>query len=202
MTRNSARRSRASSWSSAAGAGAASESPTGAAPASGTSATGSVGSGGHNGSTFPRKLAEMLGNEPEVLAWSQHGLSFFICDTDALTHQLLPKYFRRTYMQLYMGSRFEPVLVPTLHLTTHIRIPHTPPDNKLTSFQRQLNLYGFRRITKGADMGAYFHPQFRKDRPDLVARIRRLPGQVHNFCDTHTCGGRDRSRGGGGRSTV
>lgn len=58
----------------------------------------------------------------------------------------------------------------------------TPTDNKLTSFQRQLNLYGFRRITKGTDMGAYFHPQFRKDRPDLVARIRRLPGQVRLGC--------------------
>lgn len=101
MTRNTARRSRASSWSSGAGAGAASSAASAASdspPGAVASATGSVGSGGHNGSTFPRKLAEMLGNEPEVLAWSQHGLSFFICDTDALTHQLLPKYFRRTCM--------------------------------------------------------------------------------------------------------
>ena len=48
-----------------------------------------------NGTTFPKKLAEMLEYEPEVLQWSEHGLSFFIGDTDALTNKLLPKYFRR-----------------------------------------------------------------------------------------------------------
>ena len=39
---------------------------------------------------------------------------------------------------------------------------------KLTSFQRQLNLYGFRRITKGEDQGAYFHPKFQHERQDLL----------------------------------
>jgi len=34
---------------------------------------------------------------------------------------------------------------------------------KLSSFQRQLNLYGFRRITKGEFTGAYFHPNFSSD---------------------------------------
>ena len=51
-------------------------------------------------------------------------------------------------------------------------------DTKLTSFQRQLNLYGFRRVTKGEDQGAYFHQKFQRDRKDLVAEIRRLPGKT------------------------
>jgi hypothetical protein len=48
-----------------------------------------------NGLTFPRKLAEMLEYGENVIVWSQHGLSFYICNEDALAHKLLPQYFRR-----------------------------------------------------------------------------------------------------------
>ncbi|OEU20893.1 hypothetical protein FRACYDRAFT_155230, partial [Fragilariopsis cylindrus CCMP1102] len=44
---------------------------------------------------------------------------------------------------------------------------------KLTSFQRQLNLYGFRRLTQGADSGAYYHELFLKGRPQLCLRMQR-----------------------------
>jgi hypothetical protein len=46
--------------------------------------------------------------------------------------------------------------------------------SKLTSFQRQLNLYGFSRITSGGpDRGSYYHPCFLRGRPGLCRSIDR-----------------------------
>jgi len=44
---------------------------------------------------------------------------------------------------------------------------------RITSFQRQLNLYGFQRICHGPDSGAYYHELFLRGRPGLVANMRR-----------------------------
>ena len=56
---------------------------------------------------------------------------------------------------------------------------------KLTSFQRQLNLYGFQRVHVGPLGGAYYHPLFRKDAPancDNIKRvILRLIATSYNF---------------------
>ena len=46
--------------------------------------------------------------------------------------------------------------------------------SKLASFQRQLNLYGFQRLTVGLDKGSYYHELFLRSRPDLVTRIERV----------------------------
>ena len=47
----------------------------------------------------------------------------------------------------------------------------------MTSFQRQLNLYGFRRVLKGDDEGAYFHPKFQRGKKELIPDIQRLPAK-------------------------
>jgi len=44
---------------------------------------------------------------------------------------------------------------------------------KLTSFQRQLNLYGFIRLSKGPDHGGYYHEMFLKGKLFLTTKICR-----------------------------
>jgi hypothetical protein len=44
---------------------------------------------------------------------------------------------------------------------------------KLTSFQRQLNLYGFCRLTRGADSGGYYHELFLRGKSFLAKRMQR-----------------------------
>lgn len=44
---------------------------------------------------------------------------------------------------------------------------------RFSLFQRQLHLYGFKKISRGLDVGAHFHPKFRRDDPDKAAAIKR-----------------------------
>jgi hypothetical protein len=45
--------------------------------------------------------------------------------------------------------------------------------NKLTSWQRQLNLYGFCRLTRGPDAGGYYHELFLRGRFFLTKKMLR-----------------------------
>ena len=45
--------------------------------------------------------------------------------------------------------------------------------SKLTSFQRQLNLYGFSRLTSGPDKGGYYHERFLRGKDQLCTTMIR-----------------------------
>jgi hypothetical protein len=45
--------------------------------------------------------------------------------------------------------------------------------SKMASFQRQLNLYGFRRIAGGVDKGGYWHEHFIRGRKSMCKNVRR-----------------------------
>eukprot|EP01031_Cornospumella_fuschlensis_P031766 gene31766-38395_t len=57
-------------------------------------------------------------------------------------------------------------------------IPKYFRHNQLSSVQRQLNLYGFKCISRGEDKGAFFHPKFRKGDWEIVKRITRYTPTV------------------------
>jgi len=46
--------------------------------------------------------------------------------------------------------------------------------SKVSSFQRQLNLYGFQRLTKGQDKGGYYHELFLRGKVFLSQNIQRI----------------------------
>lgn len=46
--------------------------------------------------------------------------------------------------------------------------------SKLPSFQRQLNLYGFQRLTRGKDRGGYYHELFLRGKQFLAHSIQRI----------------------------
>ncbi|KAG7368754.1 HSF-type DNA-binding protein [Nitzschia inconspicua] len=54
-----------------------------------------------------------------------------------------------------------------------IILPTYLRQGKLTSFQRQLNLYGYQRLTRGKDAGAYYHELFLRGKSNLTKRMRR-----------------------------
>eukprot|EP00804_Cyclotella_cryptica_P016511 CCRYP_004728-RA/>CCRYP_004728-RA protein AED:0.05 eAED:0.05 QI:182/1/1/1/1/1/2/309/697 len=52
-------------------------------------------------------------------------------------------------------------------------LPRFFKQTKYASFIRQLNLWGFNRIARGTDAGAYYHELFLRGRPNLAMRMRR-----------------------------
>jgi len=52
---------------------------------------------------------------------------------------------------------------------------------KYKSFQRQLNLYGFKRVHHGPNKGGYIHPCFAKATPEYCEYIGRRPSKDFNI---------------------
>lgn len=96
---------------------------------------------------FPEKLYEMLANESSPEGDPNSVVSWLPHGRAFIVRK--PKLFTSRIMPTYFRQ------------------------TKLTSFQRQLNLYGFRRITQGADAGAYYHELFLRGRAQLCMRMVR-----------------------------
>jgi hypothetical protein len=82
-------------------------------------------------------------------------------ETDGLAHVVSWQHHGRCF-----------VIHKPKDFTEHI-MPNYFRQTKLTSFQRQLNLYGFNRLTKGNDSGGYYHDLFLRGKPFLCKRMER-----------------------------
>lgn len=60
---------------------------------------------------------------------------------------------------------------------------------KWSSFQRQLNIYGFHKVRGGYDADAFFHPFFSKNVPEGIFRVDRVPvkGVNRNGSNPSSC---------------
>jgi HSF-type DNA-binding len=94
---------------------------------------------------FPMKLFEMIQQ----------------MDTDGLAHIVSWQPHGRCF-QVHQPSTFQKLLHNYFKLS------------KIASFQRQLNLYDFQRLTVGSDKGSYNHEFFLRNRPDLLPQVRRI----------------------------
>jgi len=95
---------------------------------------------------FPQKLMEILADSTlsEIVSWLPHGRSFVIIRPDLFCEEVLPRYLPPADSR---GS------------------------TKYPSFTRKLNRWGFRQATRGSDTGAFHHPCFRRDQPELCAKM-------------------------------
>jgi len=56
----------------------------------------------------------------------------------------------------------------------HHVMPQYFKQTKMASFQRQLNLYGFSRLTAGPDKGGYYHELFLRGKVSLAYKLHRI----------------------------
>ena len=99
---------------------------------------------------FPEKLHRLL---TEVEAAGRSDVISFVANGRAFAIHKPDKFFKEIVPLYFRQSR-------------------------LSSFKRQLNLYGFELINSGPARGGYFHELFVKEHPELCRRMRRVAVKI------------------------
>lgn len=98
---------------------------------------------------FPRRLYEMLESETKLEATPGHQKVIFWSDSG--------KAFRIVDVSLFAAT-----VLPRYFRT-----------KKFSSFQRNLNLYGFSKVRRGPETDMYAHPSFVRNQPETLSHLRK-----------------------------
>lgn len=100
----------------------------------------------------------------KIINWHKNNKGFLIVDHQRFENEIIPKYFRRMYIIIQINFN--------LYYSHSYFI-----DNQMSSVQRQLNLYGFRCVSRGEDKGCFYHADFQRGEWEKVKLIRRSIAQ-------------------------
>jgi len=100
---------------------------------------------------FPRRLYAMLENESDKNYQNEHG------STRIIEWSSSGRAFRIDNV-----SQFASIILPKYFRT-----------NKFSSFQRNLNLYGFFKVRRGPDTDMYANPSFIRGRPESLSHLKK-----------------------------
>ena len=114
-------------------------------PSSSSSSSASSSQNGGNTILFPWKLHEMLRN---CVTEGKDNIVSWLPEGNAFKVHKVPDFVSKILPMYFKQTKYK-------------------------SFQRQLNLWGFERLTSGPDKGAYYHDQFLRDDPDLCSKLTR-----------------------------
>ena len=103
---------------------------------------------------------EGLGSSEHIFPWKLH---LMLEEAEANNFQSIVSWVQD-------GTAFK--VHNTTEFLTHV-MPRYFDQSKFESFRRQLNLYGFSRITRGENRGVYFHKSFVKSDRALCKEISR-----------------------------
>ena len=118
---------------------------------------------------FPSRLYRFLNlvesyDLSHIASWQPHGRCFRIHNPKEFVNLTEPRYVN-LFLYLYRFAHY-PLKFPFFSWFVY---------SKYSSFQRQLNIYGFTRITSGSDKNCYFHEHFLRGQKHLLHKIIRIP---------------------------
>ena len=124
---------------------------------------------------FPRKLYKMLQSEsknPTSLNGSSPSNEISLIASTKNTDIIIsPSVSCCSWSD--SGKAFR---ISDINQFSAIILPKYFRTSKFSSFQRNLNLYGFAKTRRGADANMYAHPAFLRDQPDMLSQLTKCKG--------------------------